>query len=160
MPCRRLLCAVAALGVLAVAGCGGDGDQGDGPVRPAAASPGDLEQIETVVADVEDALDAGDRERACEGLGPQAREQVADVAHGEAANCAAGLRRLFPAGGKGRKEMEEGGESAVEGIAVRSALVTIRVDGRPIRVPFVVEGGRWKVDSFYGLAPQPSKAFK
>ncbi len=133
---------MATICAFATAGCG-DGDDGD-----------DRQQMEGALSDVSEAIRARDLDAVCSALGVQARRQVTRIGHGEALDCSDGLRQIRPL-------LEEMGEDAptIERVVTKSALVTVRVKGRAVRVPFVKEGADWKVDSFYGIEPKRSEEF-
>lgn len=142
----------ALLVVSSVGACGEEstGD-GDAPSWPA---------IEASLESTGRALDRGDLKAVCDQLGPRAQEQVRRVGHDVAKNCAVGLRMLAPAIRRGRKRAATEDRPAIQSVEpVGRVLVTVKVEGRTVRIPFVQDGRKWRMDSFYGFSPRPSRRF-
>lgn len=140
-----------------VLGCGG-GVAGGGAVVSDVNEDDERVPIaatfDEVRTSVEDASPAG----ICAGLGPRARDQLSQLGHGSN-GCAKGVAMLLKGLGKGPRGQDRLPRSSVTDVDVKvSATVKVDVADRTIRVPFVVEDGRWKLDSFYGLSPRPSVA--
>lgn len=143
---RLVMCAAIAL-ACAAAGCGGDGES-------------ERDQLQAALDDVGQALDDRDPKAVCDGLGPVARRQVILVGHGSSRSCAIAVRTWFlkPLH-KGRSAMTADDEPAIESVEHRQSGITVgvtSVEGRSVRVPFIKEGGEWKVNTFFGLTPKAS----
>jgi hypothetical protein len=128
------------LSVAALTGCGDQDDQ---------------DKVESAFASVNSAVDERDAAGVCAGLGPRARRQLGALGH-DPIPCAQGARMILKWIAKSQGSGSDG-DPRLEGVKlVTTAVATVDVDGRSVDVPFVKEGDRWKLDSFYGLAPKPS----
>jgi hypothetical protein len=164
MEARSRLAVCALVAALAVIGCGGGDDNGTGAVSDAAPSqprltgPPAQRAMGRSIAKLGAAIDRGDASAVCASLSMQARDQLKRVGHGISESCAAGLRMLLKGVRKTRRTVDY--LPAVKAVdpprPTRRAVATVSVEGRSIRIPFVKDGRLWKVDSFFGLAPQPS----
>lgn len=152
------------MSVLAVAGtlllattlaaCGGS----DGGDAEAVDSAGEREGIAAAFDAVRGSVAKARPDLVCADLGPAARDQVSKLGHGAQQDCYGGVAMLL----EGLKKERRGGAmpaADVSEVKVKlTAVATLAVGGEKIRVPFVQERGRWKLDSFYGLTPRPSVA--
>jgi hypothetical protein len=143
---RPVACAAVAL-ACTVAGCGGSDE-------------GERAQLQAALDGVGQAFDDRDPKAVCDGLGAVARRQVILVGHGSSRSCAFAVRTWFlkPLY-KGRRAMRPDDKPTIEAVEHRQSGITVgitSVEGRLVRVPFVKEGGEWKVNTFYGLTPKAS----
>jgi hypothetical protein len=116
----------------------------------------DPERIGATYDDLRAAVAERDAGAVCDLLGPRARRQVRGIGHLLQFDCAPAVEPLL------QTLTADGGSPAIarEGEVVDvemriGAVVEIAVDGERLRVPFVVEDGEWKLDSFYGRSPRP-----
>ena len=138
--------AVALLVALGAASCGGGGDD-------------DRDRIEAAFGDVRDAVAERDEYAVCEGLGAKGRAHLEAMGHPVTPDCPGAVAQMLRSLARRPAAGSPSGRPEIGRVRVRTtAVATIDVDGRRVKVPFVKEGGQWKLDSFYGLTPTPSVA--
>jgi hypothetical protein len=78
-----------------------------------------------------------------------AKIQVGVIAHGKRETCVRDLRQAFKVikGGMQKGQAPEPGEVEVQG---NRATVAVPVASRSSQVPLAKEGGRWRLDTFFG----------
>jgi hypothetical protein len=158
---------MALLAMLAVAlvcvACGDDGsDAPEGPVailpEPDAESLVALavREVQETLQDGKDSLAVGDLRVLCARMSKVAQFQAGSMAHGSPSECEADVRKALGMIRKG------GGFEHARGVRVvgvdlagdRATATVARDVRRTTDLPFVVEGGRWRLDSFFGTPPQ------
>jgi hypothetical protein len=139
----RFILIVGGLGVaLAVASCGGGEEEPSAPRGPVAAA----------VLELQRSLADGDVDGVCARMTRSAMAQAGLMAHGKIESCQKDMRqalRLIDEGG-GFRNSEE-----LELTAIRrngsNASATVTLDDWESDVPLVRRGGKWKLDSFFGV---------
>jgi hypothetical protein len=120
------------------------------------------EEREAVAAarSLQRAFASRDLEALCANMTATAKQQAGRLAHGIPSHCERDLRRAFGiVRPKGGWASTQGGDATatVEG---KRATVTFAGADRPaLDVGLAREGGRWRLDSFFGTPPQVAQAY-
>jgi hypothetical protein len=136
---------------------------GSSPERPEPNHP-----LTDVVHRLQDRFEADDDAGVCALMSKSAADQAGNVGHKSPTTCARDVRRVFGMieSGGGWLDGEKPRVVSIEEGDVASA--TVEMDGWRGQVPFVKEGGGWKLASFFGMEPKqfehiqdayPSKPF-
>lgn len=105
--------------------------------------------MRAAVLDLQRAYANRDWARACERMTEHAKTQAGLIAHGERDTCVRDLREAYGVikGGMRKGRPPEPGDVEVQG---NRATATIPVAGQSSEVPLAKEGGRWRLDTFFG----------
>jgi hypothetical protein len=143
---------IAAVVALGVAACGGadDGDA-DRPSPEERAVAGDVRALQRAFAE-------GDLAGVCEQMTRAAQVQAGLIAHGKPEQCVPDLREAFGV-------LREGGgvkdTSATKVVGARvngnRAIATVRLGDWTHDVPLSRQGGRWKLNSFFGTPEEDAR---
>jgi len=100
---------------------------------------------------VQRAFTNGDLDAVCARLSVAAKNEVGEIAHGQPTACARDLRRFRRMIAKG-SGWDSAGSPQPEGVTVHAGGATVLAElrDRSVDLPFVEEGGRWKLESFMG----------
>jgi hypothetical protein len=162
---KRAISLVALLAVLLVAPACGDGDKVAQPAATAPAKPPPGAEprhpVTRAVHDLRDRFDSDDFAGICVLMTQAAKLDAGKIAHLSPTTCARDVRRVFT--------MIRDGGGWLDGraphvVSVRergsTAWATIWVDGWRARIPFVRQGGRWRLDGFFGISSPRLKAIE
>lgn len=144
------LAVVAALAAAGVAGgCGGDDEVG--------LAAEDRQKIEASLEALQAGFAADDIARMCRHMSVDAHELAGAAVHGLGSDCEPGVERLLNLIRKNGGLARSAQQPALVGVGADGAAATVTVkdaDGARVGLPFKRERGRWKLDSFFGSAPQ------
>lgn len=138
-------CALAAACLVPLGGCG------DEPEQPPIAEP--AHPLTRLVHELQEARADGDHRALCERMTRSARRQAGAIAHGEPTSCVRDVRRALGMIERGGG-WEAGDPPRVVAVARRGprrATATVTDDAWRAAVPFAREGGRWRLDGFFGV---------
>jgi len=137
------LAGLAALALFAGAGCGGSGDR-PLPASVTTSASGAARELQRAFAD-------GDIEKVCALMSASAREAAGRIAHASPTRCVPDVRKVV-------SMLEKGGGlrgsapriARVAGTGGRRTVTFAANRGWRADVPFVKQGGRWRLDAFFG----------
>lgn len=147
---RTTATALATVLVVLAAACGSD-DPGS-----------DRDQIRVVVADVQEAFDAGDLKGVCELLTRAAQRHIETIAHRAGDPCARSLK-VVQTGVRDLRGQPKATAHEILEIRVRGSVATATLDlgeGSRGEVPLSKQDGEWKVNGLYGGLPAQDQTDK
>lgn len=153
---RSVVVAVAAA-VVGVPACGGEDEQTAGrqlerqPRVPQPLPPESPHPVTTAVQDLRRAFLASDYEGICARMTAAAKREAGSAAHSEPTTCVPDVRKLFGLIEKG-DGWRNRGEPRVTKLTLEGdqATATVALGQQLADIPFVKEGGEWKLNGFFG----------